>query len=97
MSFGNILIIVLVVIAAYFVYEKHESNVAAANSSQSYLQNEGLINNPYQDFTDNLAGTGQETVNPLTGELILTPGQVIANSNAVNPIAGTATGTSTVS
>lgn len=97
MNLGTILIAILIAIAVYFAWEKHQSNAAAMNSSQTYLQSQGLINNPYQDFTDNLAGTGQETVNPLTGELVLTPGQVIANSNANNPIAGVATGTSSVS
>lgn len=96
MNLGTILIAILIAIAVYFAWEKHQANVTAANGSQSYLQNNGLINNPYQDFTDNLSGTGQETVNPLTGELVLTPGQVIAKTNASNPIAGVATGTSTV-
>lgn len=72
------------------------SGTNAANAQPSSMA--GLEYNPYQDLLngESLSGSSQETVDPLTGELILQPSSILSELNQPQAIGGTATGTSTV-
>ena len=78
-----------------YAYHHYQAVQAASQSSQTVLQAQGLTYNPFQDAT-NLQGSSQETVNPLTGELTLTPGISLNSTGAATAISGQATGVSSV-
>jgi len=83
--FGIAVALILGAFVLHYAWAKHQANVTAAQSDQGYLANEGLINNPYQDVS--LASTGQATVDPLTGEIIIQSSSINAMLNQQTTIA----------
>lgn len=83
------IILAILAIGAVALYLHHKNTVAAQAAAQPSSM-AGLQYNPLQDIAPgtNLVGTAQETVDPLTGELILQPSTSQNVYEPNNPVSG---------